>query len=188
MKIDYLLKDYSLIKSMELFDIGMPEYQNLYKITKDGKVWSCQSNRFLKTLTNHGNDYQFVNLSRKKNYIHRLVAQTFLDNPNNYTTVDHIDNNRFNNHVHNLRWANRYSQQLNRGCGVPIIWIGKKKDKEYYYWEKTYKKKRYKTHSIHLHKVEEYREEVMKQIYLLEGELTHSPDKEAKFYKKTEEE
>ena len=51
---------------MELFDIGLPEYQNLYKITKCGKVWSCQSNRFLKILTNYGNNYQFVNLNRKK--------------------------------------------------------------------------------------------------------------------------
>jgi len=168
---------------MELFDIGLPEYQNLYKITKCGKVWSCQSNRFLKILTNNGNNYQFVNLSRKKNYIHRLVAQTFLDNPDNYTTVDHIDGNIFNNHVHNLRWANRFSQQLNRSCGVPIIWIGYKNGKEYYFWEKTYKKKRYKTHSIHLHKVEMYREEVMKKIYEIEGEMIPSPDKEAKFYK-----
>lgn len=173
---------------MELFDIGLPEYQNLYKITKCGKVWSCQSNRFLKILTNYGNNYQFVNLNRKKNYIHRLVAQTFLDNPDNYTTVDHIDNNIFNNHVHNLRWANRFSQQLNRGCGVPMIWVGKKNGKECYFWEKTYKKKKYKKNSIHLHLVEEYREEIMKQIYELEGEMIPSPDKEAKFYKNQKEE
>jgi len=175
---------------MELFDLGIEEYQNVYKITKCGKVWSCQSNIFLKPCKNTGNNYLFVNLrsngKRKKMYVHRLVAITFLDNPNNYTTVDHIDNNVFNNHVHNLRWANRFSQQLNRRCAVPIIWIAKKNGKEYYFWEKVYKKKRYKTNSIHLHKVEEYREEIMKQIYLLEGEMIPSPDKEAKFYKNKE--
>lgn len=35
--------------------------------------------------------------------VHRLVAETFLENPNHYTDVDHIDKNTYNNHVSNLR-------------------------------------------------------------------------------------
>lgn len=35
--------------------------------------------------------------------IHRLVAEAFLDNPNHYTDVDHIDKNTYNNNVSNLR-------------------------------------------------------------------------------------
>lgn len=37
--------------------------------------------------------------------IHRLVALTYLPNPNNWPMVDHIDRNRHNNNVENLRWA-----------------------------------------------------------------------------------
>lgn len=36
--------------------------------------------------------------------IHRLVAETYLDNPNNLSDVDHIDGDRTNNHLSNLRW------------------------------------------------------------------------------------
>lgn len=37
--------------------------------------------------------------------LHRAVALTFIPNPNNYTDVDHIDYNRSNNNVNNLRWC-----------------------------------------------------------------------------------
>jgi len=37
-------------------------------------------------------------------FVHRLVAITYLPNPDNLPYVDHIDNNKFNNHVSNLRW------------------------------------------------------------------------------------
>ena len=40
----------------------------------------------------------------KKLYIHTLVATTFLDNPNNYRFVKHIDGDKLNNNVENLKW------------------------------------------------------------------------------------
>jgi chemotaxis response regulator CheB len=46
--------------------------------------------------------------------IHRLVAQHFIPNPNNKTTVDHIDSKAtLNNTVSNLRWATRQEQRRN---------------------------------------------------------------------------
>lgn len=40
-------------------------------------------------------------------YVHRLVAKAFIPNPNNYEQVDHINNNRQDNRVANLRWIPR---------------------------------------------------------------------------------
>ena len=39
--------------------------------------------------------------------VHRLIAQTFIPNPNNYETVNHIDGNTFNNTVENLEWISK---------------------------------------------------------------------------------
>lgn len=43
-------------------------------------------------------------LRQKKVNIHRLVAEAFIPNPNNYDSIDHKDRNKLNNHVSNLEW------------------------------------------------------------------------------------
>lgn len=48
--------------------------------------------------------------------VHRLVAETFLPNPLDLPTVDHIDRNPSNNAVSNLRWASYKAQQDNKQC------------------------------------------------------------------------
>lgn len=53
--------------------------------------------------------YKFVQLKsnhkRRVVYVHRLVAETFLDNPNGYEVINHIDYDRLNNSVGNLEWC-----------------------------------------------------------------------------------
>lgn len=46
-------------------------------------------------------------LRQKKANIHRLVAEAFIPNPNNLSDVDHIDRNKHNNSISNLRWVSR---------------------------------------------------------------------------------
>ena len=62
-------------------------------------------------LTQEHNKYQKIDLrdktTRKKAsfYIHQLVATVFIPNPNNLDIVNHIDENRSNNHISNLEWS-----------------------------------------------------------------------------------
>ena len=46
--------------------------------------------------------------------IHRLIGLNFIENPNNLACIDHIDRNRLNNSIENLRWASYRDNNINR--------------------------------------------------------------------------
>ena len=89
----------------ELKDIK--DYEGEYAITRDGRVWSYKSNKFLKPKLVGG--YHQVNLykdKKRKNYfIHRLVAEAFIPNPKGLPQVNHKDEDKSNNCVENLEWC-----------------------------------------------------------------------------------
>ena len=62
--------------------------------------------RILKLITQKPGYYN-VSLEGKKYLVHRLVAETFVNNPNNYDCVNHLDGNKKNNTPKNLEWCNR---------------------------------------------------------------------------------
>lgn len=74
-----------------------------YRITKSGKLYNNITKNEIKPKIVNG--YEIVNIGSKNHTLHRLVALTFLDNPENKPYVDHIDSNKLNNNVKNLRWA-----------------------------------------------------------------------------------
>lgn len=84
---------------------------NQYLITEQGTVYSLLKNRYLKGLTKQ-EGYKAVYLKQDNNiakwyYIHRLVALAYHPNPDNKPDVDHIDNDRANNHKDNVQWVTK---------------------------------------------------------------------------------
>lgn len=79
----------------------------LYLISDTGKVFSVRTNKVLKTGFRVGYEHVELNIDgvAEKHYIHRLVAQAFIPNPNGYDIVNHKDENPANNNVENLEWC-----------------------------------------------------------------------------------
>ena len=86
----------------------IPGYEGLYAATSCGKIWSYRTKKFLSTqgLTN---GYPTVSLckdgGRKTWRVHKLIARTYLENPEGKPEVNHKDGNRTNNCINNLEWV-----------------------------------------------------------------------------------
>lgn len=82
-------------------------YEGLYAITSCGKVWSYKSKKFLKPRKTI-DGYLLVNLykngKQKTYYVHRLVSEAYIPNPDNLPQVNHKNEDKTINHVNNLEW------------------------------------------------------------------------------------
>lgn len=82
-----------------------------YKITRDGKVWSDKSHKWLKTFVDGQTGYIMVNLCHSRyRYtpgIHRLLLEAFVGPCPEGMETRHLDGNRQNNDLSNLAWGTR---------------------------------------------------------------------------------
>ena len=121
-------------------------YEGLYQISNLGKVRKlrfinniCNKEKiFLITPQKINSGYLKVSLYKNSNFenklVHRLVAETFIDNPNHYLEVNHKDGNKYNNNADNLEWCNR-KQNMQHAVKTKLY----KAPNEGRYGEKSYK-------------------------------------------------
>lgn len=94
------------------------KYYPKYQVSNLGRIYSLKTNKILKTnIDKDGYERVTVCIGNKPItlFVHRLVAQAFLENPNNLPTVNHKDENKLNNNANNLEYMSnkdnvRYSQ------------------------------------------------------------------------------
>lgn len=84
---------------------------NGYQISNLGRVKSYYNNTTIIRKTSVVCGYKHLMLSKNKKkynfYIHKLVANAFIPNPENKPEVNHIDGNKLNNNISNLEWVTR---------------------------------------------------------------------------------
>lgn len=83
-----------------------------YSVSNLGNVRNDKTGQLLKQYKNKGG-YLSVSIPNKNYRVHRLVGFAFIPNPENKPCIDHIDNNRSNNNLNNLRWVTHTENNCN---------------------------------------------------------------------------
>lgn len=94
-------------------------YEGCYQVSNLGRVRSLnyKQTKQIKELSYRVNHKGYIDVHLSKNgkskriVIHRLVAQTFIPNPNALPQINHIDGNKQNNNTTNLEWCNNSENQ-----------------------------------------------------------------------------
>lgn len=85
-----------------------------YDITENGEIINKHTGRIVKPQPN-GKGYLRISIGKKLMFVHRLVAEKYIPNPDNLPQVNHKDGNKANNCVDNLEWV---SNSVNRKHAV----------------------------------------------------------------------
>lgn len=96
--------------------IFIEQEETTYRIYDDGRLMNEKTGRYYKGTIRNG--YRWFDLNwRNKKYAksqHRLIAEAFIENPNGYEYVHHINNNRLDNRIENLQWVTASENNLKK--------------------------------------------------------------------------
>lgn len=106
--------------------VDIPDFEGLYRINPFGDIRSLPRNGtkggiIKPSIDRYGYLKVVLHKNNKSHYytVHRLVAKTFVDNPLNKDTVNHIDGNKTNNYYKNLEWVSmKENLEHSYRCGL----------------------------------------------------------------------
>lgn len=106
---EYLIPIQKIIDST-FCDLDLTQFDEVknhkgYLINKNGTLFNTKSNKFVSTTIKNG--YMRYNVNWKRRLVHEVLADQYIQNPNHYETIDHLDCNKLNNSIANLEWCTR---------------------------------------------------------------------------------
>jgi len=94
------------------------------KITENGEVYRLKKGQMALSKGYHCNGYLYTSICENKRQkhigIHRLVAEAFIPNPDNFPQINHKDGNKQNNHIENLEWCTA-EQNMRHAAQIGLI-------------------------------------------------------------------
>tara|TARA_R110000787_G_scaffold64770_2_gene146080 strand:+ start:2869 stop:3399 length:531 start_codon:yes stop_codon:yes gene_type:complete len=133
---------------MNCLDVCACNFNQNYLVYSDGSLYNGKEETFRKIQSNGAlSPYLFYSIpnpllptgvkgKHKKFYIHRLVAEHFIPNPDNLSDVHHKDSDPSNNDISNLEWLSHQQNCALKQVPDPIDFI-KKNPSAYIYWDKS---------------------------------------------------
>ena len=92
----------------------IPNWEKYYEINEFGEIRNKITKVLIAGDINNAGYYRvclYRDGKKERFFRHRLVATLFVQNPNNYSEVNHIDGNKGNNSMNNLQWCNRTTNE-----------------------------------------------------------------------------
>ena len=95
---------------------ALTDFENDYEIEVEPphRIRKRSNKRIVSQIVNNSTGYVCVVLNGRNYYYHRILARHFIPNPENLPQVDHIDRNKTNNSIENLRWVSAGENLRNR--------------------------------------------------------------------------
>ena len=107
----------------------VPKMEDRFEISSHGRLRNKNTLNIRSPQTS-GSGYMYFMLydpttkTRRKKYLHRMIAQQFVPNPYKFHEVNHIDGNKHNNNIENLEWVNtalNAQHAVNMGLTIPYF-------------------------------------------------------------------